>query len=69
MYAFSYRCEGIEFDYHDSDKVLIRDEYKYYLTPKLLAKIETWMIKENIEIINTKEQMEYCIDQGWLQSY
>ena len=69
MYKFSYKCLDVTFDYYDSERVLKREDLPYYLTPHRLAKIEAWMIKNNIEKIRTKEQLDYIIDQGWLSKY
>jgi hypothetical protein len=71
MYICSVKCKelDISFDYHDTERVLTRNEHKYFLTPKRFAKIEAWMIQNFIMEITTKEQVDYIIQQGWLSEY
>jgi len=69
MYICSFQCHDIIFDYHDSERVLIRNEYPYYITPSKLAKIEAWIISENIYKIKEKAQLDFLIDKKWIASY
>ncbi|HRZ18535.1 MAG TPA: hypothetical protein P5136_00520 [Methanofastidiosum sp.] len=68
MYVCSIKSYDIVFDYHDTERILIRKKYPYYLTPKRFAKIEAWMIQNNKENL-TKEDVDFVISQGWLSRY
>lgn len=69
MYICSFQCRDIIFDYHDSERVLIRNEYPYYITPSKLAKIESWIISEDIRKVEEKAQLDFLIDKKWIAPY
>jgi hypothetical protein len=70
MYICSINCPElkINIDYHDSDRVL-KKETGYYLTPKLFAQVEAWMIKNNITVITSQEQLNTLIELGFIKKY
>jgi len=71
MYICSINCPelNIVMDYHDSERVLTKDTSSYYITPKLFAKIEAWMITNNIEVITSQEQLNTLIKLGFIKQY
>lgn len=71
MYICSIKCPelGITFDYHDTERVLTRNEYSYFITPRRFAKIEAWMIQNFIMEITTRDQVDFLIKQGWISEY
>ena len=70
MYICSINCPelNIELDYHDSERVLSKNN-GYYLTPKLFAHVEAWMIKNNITSITSQEQLDTLIELGFIKQY
>lgn len=69
MYVCSFKCTDIIFDVHDSERVLIRDEYPYYVTPSRMAKIETWLITNDLDKVREREQLDFLISKGWISKY
>lgn len=70
MYICSINCPElkIEIDYHDSERVLSKST-GYYLTPKLFAHVEAWMIKNNLTVITSQEQLDTLIELGFIKRY
>ena len=70
MYLTSFKCGGIIFDIHDSDRLSKDDGISdYFICPKLIFKLEAWLIRMNKEKIKTKEEMEFLIKEGFLGTY
>jgi len=69
MYLCSFQCLDVIFDFHDSERVLVREEYPYYVTPSRLAKIEAWIITNNLDKVREKEQLDLFINNGWIAKY
>ena len=71
MYVCSINCPelNIVLDYHNSERVLTRNNSTYYITPKLFAHIEAWMITHNIEVLTSQDQLNTLIELGFIKRY
>lgn len=65
----SFKCFDIIFDIYNSESVSIESTRKYYVTPKRMAKIEKWMIENNISKIETQEHLDYLIQNNYFGEY
>lgn len=66
-----FECNTITFDIFNTERVP-RDEKTsdYYLTPNGLKNIEKWRISQKLTSkIQTEEEIQYIIKQGWLRKY
>lgn len=65
----AYKCIDVVFDIYNTEDVERASDCKYYVTPKLSAKIEKWMIENNVDKIQTKEHLDYLIHNGYFGVY
>jgi len=69
-YLCSFKCIDIVFDIFDTGRVPIGvTKNKYFVTPQRAMNIEIWMLKNNIDKIKTKEQLELLISNNLLGIY
>jgi len=69
-YLCSFKCIDIVFDIFDTERVPIGvTKNKYFVTPQRAMNIEIWMLKNNIDKIKTKEQLELLISNNLLGIY
>ena len=66
----SFKCFDIILDLHDTERVPIgTTDHKYYLTPKKLASIEAWMIRNNISKIDSEDLVHNLIQKNMIASF
>ena len=65
-----FRCADIDFDIHDSERIPIGlSAEKYYITPKKIDLVEQWLTTNNLEKVETKEQVELLISLKLIGTY
>jgi hypothetical protein len=66
----SFQCFDVVFDVFSIERVPIGlTQNQYYVTPKLLATIEAWMIRNDISKIDSSNTIHALIDMGMIKKY
>jgi hypothetical protein len=66
----SFRCLDVEFDVFDTERVpLTKGDYPYFITPSRFAKIEMWRHENGSVQINSKEQLDFLIENDYIGTY
>ena len=66
----SFRCAGIEFDLHDSERIPVGlSSLKYYVTPHRMELIEQWLRINSHPKVCTKQQMHQLISMKLIGTY
>ena len=69
-YQCSFKCEDIIFDIFDTERVPIGlTKNDYYITPKMAAGVELWLLENKLDKVRTMEQIETLIFIGLIGIY